>query len=243
MVFTSSSHDFRGSGEDGGIVLPIGMVEGTRRYRGRFPGAASGPAPTGRHNQHGHPEDVGGHQHRIGEEAHVDAVVGVASGGGVGGDERLVGVRPVERPLAGDVRQQRADLRDRRARATAGTRARRSWSRPQASSAAAIRRVRSRSCVRVGPAVERVQVGDEDVASRATGSAASRASGRIGAGVVAEVQLAGRLDAGQGDGRVVMAVVSFRAPMGDDGREGTDGRSAARPRVRRSRRGVPERRW
>ena len=57
-------------------------------------------------------EDVGGHQHRVGEQAHVDAMVGVASGGGVGGDERLVGMRPVERPLAGDVRQQRADLRD-----------------------------------------------------------------------------------------------------------------------------------
>src|SRR4051812_49583610 len=42
---------------------------------------------------------------------------------------------------------------------------------------------------------------------------------------------------------VVMAVVSFRAPTHDEGREGTDGRSAARPRVRRSRRGVPERRW
>src|SRR3954468_6114284 len=42
---------------------------------------------------------------------------------------------------------------------------------------------------------------------------------------------------------VVMAVVSFRAPTRDDGREGTDGRSTARPRVRRSRRGVPERRW
>src|ERR671925_752608 len=39
---------------------------------------------------------------------------------------------------------------------------------------------------------------------------------------------------------VVMAVVSFRAPMGESGREGTGGRSAARPRVRRSRRGVPE---
>src|SRR3954470_1827516 len=42
---------------------------------------------------------------------------------------------------------------------------------------------------------------------------------------------------------VVMAVVPFRAPTRDEGREGTDGRSAARPRVRRSRRGVPERRW
>src|SRR3954447_11918523 len=42
---------------------------------------------------------------------------------------------------------------------------------------------------------------------------------------------------------VVMAVVSFRAPTRDEGRGGTDGRSAARPRARRSRRGAPERTW
>src|SRR6201989_1208277 len=40
---------------------------------------------------------------------------------------------------------------------------------------------------------------------------------------------------------VLMTVVSFRAPTRGEEREGTGGGSAARPRARRGRRGVPER--
>ena len=44
-------------------------------------------------------EDVGRHQHRVAVQAHVHAVVGVASGRDVGGDRGLVGVGAVEQPL------------------------------------------------------------------------------------------------------------------------------------------------
>jgi hypothetical protein len=54
--------------------------------------------------------------------------------------------------------------------------------------------------VGVGPAVERVQVGDEQV-RLASGLGGELGERLDGTGVVAEVQLARRLDAGQGDGR------------------------------------------
>ena len=145
-----------------------------------------------------HGEDVGGHQHRVREQAHVHAVVGVASGGGVGGDERLVGMRPVERSLAGDVRQQGADLRDGgHARLPVHVHAVVVEAAGQQRGGHLPRAVAQ--LVRLGPAVERVQVGDEHV-RLASGLGGEPGERPDGAGVVAEVQLAGRLDAGQGDG-------------------------------------------
>src|SRR3954452_23090773 len=72
-------------------------------------------------------------------------------------------------------------------------------SRPQASSAATSRRDRSRSRG-IGTAVERMEIGEEDV------HVPAGVDGKIRqrpdrADVVAEVQIAGRLDPGQGDGR------------------------------------------
>ena len=142
-------------------------------------------------------EDVGGHQHRVAVEAHVHAVVGVASGRDVGGDRRLVGVGAVEQPLgatlsAGRRSGDRGDPAlavqvDVRAVEAAGEQ--RGGEPP-----GALAQHRG-----VGAAVERVQIGDEDV----------HVPGRVGrelrqrpdrADVVAEVQIPGRLDAGQGDG-------------------------------------------
>jgi hypothetical protein len=126
-------------------------------------------------------------------------MVGVTSGGGVGGDERLVGMRPVERSLAGHVRRQSADLRD-------GGHARLPvHAHSVMVEAAGQQRGGQLACavaqpVRVGPAVERVQFGDEHV-RLARGLGGELGDRLDGAGVVAEVQLAGRLDAGQGDGR------------------------------------------
>jgi hypothetical protein len=146
-----------------------------------------------------HGQDVGGHQHRVGEQAHVDPVVGVTSGGGVGGDERLVGMRPVERALARDVREQSADLRD-------GGHARLAVHvHPVVVEAAGQQRgghlARAvAKLVRVGPAVERVQVGDEHV-RLAVGLGGELGERPDGPCVVAEMQVAGRLNPGQGDGR------------------------------------------
>jgi hypothetical protein len=147
-------------------------------------------------------------------------------------------MRPVERSLAGDVRQQSADLRDGRdARLPVQVHA--IVVEPAGQQRGGHLACALAKLVRVRPAVEGVQVGDEHV-RLAIGLGGELGERPDGAGVVAEVQLAGRLDAGQGDGRRGHGGASFRAPTSDEGREGTGGRSAARPRVRRSRRGVPE---
>jgi hypothetical protein len=125
-----------------------------------------------------HGEDVGGHEHRVREQAHVDATVGVN---------------------AGDVRQQSGDLRD-------GGHARLPVHvHSVVVEAAGQQRGGHLPCAVaklgwVGPAVERVHVGDEHV-RLATGLGGEPGERPDGTGVVAKVQLAGRLDAGQGDGR------------------------------------------
>ncbi len=54
-----------------------------------------------RHHLRGEEQDVGGHQHRVGEDAAVDALVVRPAGGAVGGHRRLVGVGAVQQALAG----------------------------------------------------------------------------------------------------------------------------------------------
>jgi len=144
-------------------------------------------------------EDVGGHERRVAVQAHVHAVVGVASGREVGRDCRLVGMGAVEQPLGRDVGEQGGHAGDRGdpalavhvdVRAVQATGEQRGDEPPGALA----------QHPRVGAAVERVQIGNKDV----------HLPGRVGreirqrpdhADVVAEVQISGRLDSGQGDGR------------------------------------------
>ncbi len=140
-------------------------------------------------------EDVRGHQDRIAVQAHVDPVVGIPARFGVGGDRCLVGVRAVEHALRGHVAQQGRQPRDRRHPALAV--------QVHVGAIEPARQQRGGQSLRpvgqhggIGMAVERVQVGDEqvDVALLVGGEAGQ---GPDRAGVVAQVQLAGRLEARQ----------------------------------------------
>ena len=157
-------------------------------------------------------EDVGGHQHRIAVEARVHAVVGVASGRDVGRDRRLVGVRAVEQALGRDVVEQRRPGRRPRGPGSGGTRGRSGG------------RGRRRAARRRAAASARAAAAGSGRPLSACRSARKTYTSRrrIGrelrqrpdrADVVAEVQVAGRLDAGEGDGWV-MAVISL---VGGDG--------------------------
>src|SRR5918998_1393581 len=140
-------------------------------------------------------EDVGGHEHGVAVQPRVHAVIGVATGRDVGRDRGLVRMGTVQQPLRGDVGQERGHAGDRRDPALAidvdvrAVEAAGEHRGDEPSRALSQRR-------RIGPAVEGVEVGDEDV----------HLAGRIGrelgerpdrAGVVAEVELPGRLDPGQ----------------------------------------------
>ena len=141
-------------------------------------------------------EDVGGHQDRIAVQAHVDAVIWISARFGVGGDRRLVGVRAVEQALGGHVAQQGREPRDRRHPALA-VHVHVGAIEParQQCGGQPLRPIGQRG--RIGMAVERVQVGDEHMdVPVLVGGKASQGPDR--AGVVAQVQLSGRLEARQG---------------------------------------------
>ncbi len=140
-------------------------------------------------------EDVGGHQERVAVQAHVDAVVGIPARRGVRGDGRLVGVRAVQQALRGHGGEQRRQPRDR-GHAALAVQVHVGPLEPAGEQRGGepLRAVGQHGGI--GTAVERVQVGDEhvDVAALVRGEPGQ---GPDRTGEVAEVQLAGRLDAGE----------------------------------------------
>ena len=143
-------------------------------------------------------QDVGGHQHRVHEQAGGDAGVVVLAFAAVAVDRRLVGVRAIEQALAGDAGQQPGQFRNLR---DVGLAVEPHLLRiqPAGQPAAAISSVER--CTRAGSSHldQRVVVGEEIEALDA-GRAAGGDRRADRADVVAQVRRAGGGDAGEDAG-------------------------------------------